>query len=49
MKKSLFLATLQTLLSEAWAKRDAATNSIERDMWSAVAGHLENACERARS
>lgn len=49
MKKSLFLATLQSLLAEAWAQRDAATNDIERDMWSAVAGHLENARQRARS
>lgn len=47
MKKSVFLATLQSLLSEAWAQRDAARNEIERDMWSAVAGHLENARQRA--
>lgn len=52
MKKSLFLATLQTLLSEAWAQRDAAQergSEIERDMWSAVAGHLDNARTRMRS
>jgi hypothetical protein len=50
MKKSLFLATLQMLLLEAWAQRDAAQEGgIERDTWSAVAGHLENARKRLSS
>ncbi len=48
MKKSLFLANLQALLAEAWARRDAARTENERDMWSAVASHLEYAWERAR-
>ncbi len=51
MNDRLFKELLNTLLSEAEVRRDEASRNdggAVRDMWSAVAGHLDNARKRMR-
>lgn len=51
MNDKLFREMLNTLLSEAEERRDqcrADGDEAARDMWSAVAGNLDNARQRMR-
>lgn len=51
MSEQLFRDILRALLAESEIARDrakAGDNDVERDMWSAVAGHLDNARQRMR-
>lgn len=52
MNEQLFRDVLRALLSAAEQNRDIARqegNELTRDMWSAVAGNLDNARQRMRT
>lgn len=50
MKDRLFREIINLALSEAEARRDECSSaSADRDKWSAVAGHLDNARKRMRA